>query len=173
MTEGGITITKAWAMPNSKTFRIPPIKQFVERWISGADTIIDPFANDCKYGTLTNDLNPDFNTDYHMDALDFLQSLPSKCADVVLYDPPYSLRQVTECYKGVGREVTMETTQSSWRARHLDEISRITKSGGVALCFGWNSAGVGKTRGFDQIEILLVAHGGSKNDTICSAEIKR
>ena len=67
----------------------------------------------------------------------------------------------------------METTQSSWRARHLDEISRITKSGGVALCFGWNSAGVGKTRGFDQIEILLVAHGGSKNDTICSAEIKR
>lgn len=159
-------------MPNSKTFRIPPIKNFVEGYIAGASVIVDPFANECKYGTITNDLNPDFDTDHHMDALEFLKMLPDESADVVLYDPPYSLRQVSECYKGVGREVTMETTQSSWRARHLDEIMRITKPGGIVLCFGWNSAGVGKKRGFEQIEILLVAHGGSKNDTICSAEIK-
>lgn len=163
---------KRWAMPNSLTFSIPPIKEFVERHIEGGTVIVDPFANNSKYGTITNDLNPDFDTDYHMDALDFLKMLPDDSADIVLYDPPYSLRQVSECYKGVGREVTMETTQASWRARHLDEIARITKKGGKALCFGWNSAGVGKKRGFVQTEILLVAHGGSKNDTICSAEIK-
>ena len=34
---------------------------------------------------------------------------------LLFYDPPYSLRQVAECYKSVGIEVTMETTQSSWR----------------------------------------------------------
>lgn len=167
-----LKMSKTWAMPNSKTFRIKPIKEFVERHIEGAKVIIDPFANDCKYGTITNDLNPEFDTDYHMDALDFLKTIPTASADVVLYDPPYSLRQVSECYKGVGREVTMETTQSSWRSRHLDEIQRILKVGGVALCFGWNSSGVGKKRGFKQVEILLVAHGGSKNDTICSAEVK-
>ncbi len=167
-----VHMTKTWAMPNSKTFRIPPIKEFVEKYLQGAKVIVDPFANDCKLGTITNDLNPEFDTDYHMDALEFLKTIPSESADVVLYDPPYSLRQVSECYKGVGREVTMETTQSSWRARHLDEIQRITKQGGIALCFGWNSSGVGKKRGFKQVEILLVAHGGSKNDTICSAEIK-
>lgn len=166
-------ITKAWAMPNSLTFSIPPIKAFVEKYMVGAEVIVDPFANSCKYGTITNDMNPVFDTDYHLDALDFLKLQPSESADIVLYDPPYSLRQVSECYKGVGKEVTMETTQASWRARHLDEIARITKQGGVVLCFGWNSAGVGKKRGFAQIEILLVAHGGSKNDTICSAEIKR
>lgn len=172
MNKNEIKISKVWAMPNSKTFRVPPIKEFVEKYLEGAETIVDPFANDCKYGTITNDLNPEFDTDFHMDALDFLRTIPDNSADVVLYDPPYSLRQVSECYKNVGREVTMETTQASWRARHLDEIKRITKVGGKVLCFGWNSSGVGIKRGFRQIEILLVAHGGSKYDTICSAEIK-
>ena len=166
-------MSRCWAMPNSRTFQIKPIKEFVQRNISGAQIVIDPFANDCKIGTITNDLNPEFNTDYHLDALDFLQLLPSCSADAVLYDPPYSLRQVSECYKGVGITVTQETTRSSWRAKHLDEIARILKPGGICLCFGWNSNGVGKKRGFEMIEICIVAHGGSKNDTICTAEIKR
>lgn len=159
-------------MPNSKTFKIKPIKEFVEKYIYGATVIIDPFANDCKYGTITNDLNPEYDTDYHLDALDFLKEIESESADVVLYDPPYSLRQVVECYKGFGKSVTQETTQSSWRARHLDEIKRILKPNGIALCFGWNSNGIGKTRGFEMIDVLLVPHGGSKNDTICTAERK-
>ena len=159
-------------MPNSKTFKIKPIKEFVEKYIDGASVVIDPFANDCKYGTITNDLNPEYDTDYHMDALDFLKEIETESADVVLYDPPYSLRQVVECYKGFGKTVTQEATQSSWRARHLDEIKRILKPDGVALCFGWNSNGIGKTRGFEMIDVLLVPHGGSKNDTICTAERK-
>lgn len=107
-----------------------------------------------------------------MDALDFLKQVPTEYADVVLYDPPYSVRQVAECYKGFGINVTQEKTQSSWRARHLDEIQRILKPYGICLCFGWNSGGVGKKRGFEMLEILLVAHGGSKHDTICTAERK-
>lgn len=167
-----IKFSRVWAMPNSATFTIKPIKEMVERNIAGKEVILDPFARECKYGTITNDLNPDFKTDYHLDALDFLKMFPDNYADCVIYDPPYSLRQVSECYKGVGREVTMETTQSSWRARHLDEIARILKPNGVALCFGWNSNGVGKTRGFEMQEVLIVPHGGSKNDTICTAERK-
>ena len=95
-----------------------------------------------------------------------------KDIDVVLYDPPYSLRQVVECYKSVGIEVTKETTQSSWRRKHLDEISRIVKPEGLVFSFGWNSSGAGKKRGFKQIEILLVSHGGSRNDTIVTVEKK-
>ena len=134
--------------------------------------IVDPFANGCKIGTITNELNPKFDTTYHLDALDFLKLLGDESADVVLYDPPYSLRQVKECYEGVGVTVTAEHTKASWRAKHLDEIARILKPGGVCLCFGWNSNGVGKKRGFEMIEVLLVAHGGSKNDTICTVERK-
>lgn len=165
-------LSRVWAMPNSLTFTIKPIKELVETYIVGLEVIVDPFANSCKYGTVTNDLNPEFDTDYHMDALDFLKMFDDESVDCVLYDPPYSLRQVSECYKGVGIAVTMETTQSSWRARHLDEIKRILKPDGIALCFGWNSNGVGKTRGFEMIELLIVPHGGSKNDTICTVERK-
>jgi len=107
-----------------------------------------------------------------MDALDFLKVFDSGSVDGVLYDPPYSLRQVVECYKGFGKEVTQETTQASWRSRHLDEITRILKPGGKAICFGWNSAGVGKTRGFVLQRVLLVPHGGSKHDTIVTVETK-
>ena len=96
-------IKKEWAMPNSKTFSVKPIAKFVERHTFGAKVIVDPFANSCKYGTITNDMNPEFDTDYHMDALEFLKMLPNEYADVVLYDPPYSLRQVSECYKSVGK----------------------------------------------------------------------
>lgn len=165
-------INRIWAMPNSKTFSIKPIKDLLDRYISPGQVVIDPFANDAKYGTITNDLNPRFDTTYHMDALDFLKQIEDNSADVVLYDPPYSLRQVKECYEGVGITVTAEHTKASWRAKHLDEIQRILKSGGICICYGWNSNGVGKKRGFDMIEVLLVPHGGSKNDTIVTVERK-
>lgn len=31
----------------------------------------------------------------------------------------------------------------------------------------------GKKRGFEIIEILIVPHGGSKNDTLCTVEVKQ
>lgn len=54
-----------------------------------------------------------------------------------------------------------------------DEMARIIKPGGKVICFGWNSMGLGKNRGFEMKRILLVAHGGSKNDTIVTVEIKK
>lgn len=135
--------------------------------------IIDPFANNSKIATVTNDLNPDFNTDFHLDAFDYLKMFDNNSIDVVLYDPPYSTRQVSESYKNVGKEVTALDTSANWRKKHLDEIQRILKPNGIAICFGWNTNGVGKTRGFEMVEVLIVAHGGSHNDTLCNVEIKK
>jgi len=47
------------------------------------------------------------------------------------------------------------------------------EQGGYAISFGWNTNGFGKARGFDIIEIMTVAHGGSKNDTVVTVEVKR
>lgn len=135
--------------------------------------IIDPFANNSKIATVTNDLNPDFNTDFHLDAFDFLKMFDNNSIDVVLCDPPYSTRQVSESYKNVGKEVTALDTSANWRKKHLDEIQQILKPNGIAICFGWNTNGVGKTRGFEMVEVLIVAHGGSHNDTLCTVEIKK
>jgi len=170
--ETNIRITRVWEMPNSNTFDIKCINNLIHKYIKPNFESVDPFANKNRTAKITNDLNPEFDTDYNLDAVDFLKLFDDSSKDVVLYDPPYSLRQVSECYKSVGVEVTMQTTQSSWRRKHIDQIARITKPNGIVISFGWNSNGVGKVRGFEIIEILIVAHGGSHNDTICTVERK-
>jgi hypothetical protein len=167
-----MNMSKDWAMPNGNTFSIKPIEKFVAKYNVEGLKSIDPFANTNRIATITNDLDPDMKADYCMDALDFLKQFDSGSIDLVLFDPPYSPRQVSECYKKLGKTVNMQTTQSSFWSNMKIEIARITKTGGIVLCFGWNSQGIGKTRGFEMEEILLVAHGGAHNDTICTAERK-
>lgn len=165
-------ITRSWAMPNKNTFEIAPIKDLLERYITPFDEVVDPFANNCEWGTITNDLDPQYKTDYHMDATDFLKMLPDQCANVVLYDPPFSSRQVMECYKKFGMSVNMETTQASYWSKQKEQIARIIKPNGIVITCGWNSGGIGKKYGFEIVEILLVAHGGWHNDTIVTVERK-
>ena len=89
-----------------------------------------------------------------------------------LFDPPYSPRQVKECYEGIGNSLTSEDTKMSFWSDCKNLIADIVMIGGYVICCGWNSMGLGKNRGFKMIEILLVPHGGSKNDTIVTVEIK-
>ena len=158
-------------MPNKNTFDIKPIKELIQSELTDG-TWIDPFANQNKLATITNDLNPAYDTNYHMDALDFLKTFQNESVDGVLYDPPYSPRQVTECYQGVGMNVTSETTRASFWGNQKKEISRIVKPGGKVITFGWNSGGIGRKYGFEITRILLVPHGGWHNDTICTVEVK-
>ena len=166
-----ITIERIWAMPNKNTFEIKPIHDLIVDEIT--DGIwIDPFANRNKLASITNDLSTEFDTDYHLDALDFLKMFDTDSVDGVLYDPPYSPRQVSECYNNVGYNVTWDTTKASFWGNHKREISRIVKIGGKVITFGWNSGGIGYKYGFEIQKVLLVPHGGWHNDTICTVEIK-
>lgn len=133
---------------------------------------VDPFARQNKYKCITNDLDPAMSTDYSLEALDFLRLFQSESVDGVFFDPPYSPRQISESYKGVGKKVLMTDTQSSFYTRRKKEVARIVKPGGLCLSFGWNSNGIGKKNNFKIIEILILAHGGAHNDTICTVEKK-
>lgn len=167
--EGSLNITRKWAMPNSNTFQIEPIRYLIDKYLSGIS--IDPFANSSTLANKTNDLNPEYNTDFHVDALDFLKIFGTESIDFVFYDPPYSRRQVSECYKNVGIEVTQETTRADWNTKHKSEIKRILKPSGIVICFGWNSNGMG-SGDMELIEMLIVAHGGQHNDTLVTVERK-
>lgn len=165
-----MSISRAWAMPSPATFTIKPISEFVSRWISGVS--VDPFSGDNSPATIKNDLNPDKPATSHVDALEFLRAISADSADTVIMDPPYSPRQITECYKGMGLKATQfDTNRTHWKPER-DELNRILRRGGIALSFGWNSSGMGKKRGYVIEEILLVCHGGGHNDTICVAERK-
>ena len=163
---------RVWAMPNKNTFSIKPIREFINRYHSDNVLSIDPFANTNRIALVTNDLDPDMNTDYCMDALDFLKTFEDNSVGIVYYDPPFSPRQLSECYKKLGKSVNMQTTQSSFWGNLKKEISRIVQPNGWVLSFGWNSGGIGKTNGFKIEEVLLVPHGGAHNDTICISEQK-
>jgi hypothetical protein len=165
-----IIFNRIWEMPNSNTFDIRCINSLIQKYIKPEYVSIDPFANKNRIAKITNDLDPEMKADYCMDALEFLKTFDDASVDFVLYDPPYSPRQVSECYKKLGKTVNMQTTQSSFWGNLKKEIARIMKPNGIVISFGWNSNGIGKTKGLQIIEILTVAHGGQHNDTICTVE---
>lgn len=166
--------TRTWAMPNKHTFRINPINDLIERYINAGEWI-DPFARNSPFNprcVFTNDLDISAPTTHHLEALDFLNGLVGRLFDGCLFDPPYSPRQISECYKSVGREVHMKDTQSSFYGDRKKAVARLIRDGGVVISCGWNSGGIGKTLGFEIEEILMVPHGGAHNDTIVTVERK-
>lgn len=167
-------MSKKWAMPNKETFKIKPINEIITRYIeeTQAKRIADPFVRNSPFKHLcySNDIDPNIIANRNMDGLDFLKSIKSRSADLILFDPPYSPRQVSECYRKLDKTVNMQTTQSIFWTNFKKEIARTLKNGGCVISCGWNSGGIGKGLGFVQTEILLVAHGGWHNDTIVVVE---
>ena len=158
-----LAINRVWAMPSSETFTIRPIKELIERYIDDG-TWVDPFCRNSIFKNrceLTNDINPKFAGTHNMDALDFLKSLPASSVDGVLFDPPFSPRQVKEAYQGFG---PCDTTRRFYSQRKR-EAARVLKQGGIAIVCGWNSLGLGWKHGMELEEILMVNHG-DQNDTI-------
>lgn len=166
-------IERIWAMPNKWTFTIKPIKQLLLEEVDSG-MWCDPFCGENSPAQVTNDLNPERKATHNMDALEFLKTMETDSFDGVLYDPPYSPRQATECYQGYGMELLkIKPTMANYWSACKDEIARILKKDGKVICFGWNSMGIGKTRGFEMTRVLMVPHGGARNDTICTVEIRK
>ena len=163
-------IERVWAMPNRWTFTIKPIAALLEEEMPDVPGLhwYDPFCG--KYSPVfhycKNDIDPERDAFYHLDGLEFLKQYRDNCADGVLYDPPYSITQARKYGK-------KEFGNKKYWAQCRDEIARIVRPSGKVISFGWNSNGIGKGRGFEIKRILLVAHGGGRNDTIVTVEIKR
>ena len=158
-------INRIWAMPNKWTFTIKPIRELLASEV-GEGNWLDPFAGNNSPATVTNDLDVMTNATFHWEALDFLNHYENESVDGVIYDPPYSITQAR--MYGNKKFASMK-----YWADVKNELARVLKPGGKAICFGWSSMGLGKNRGFEMTRILLVPHGGSKNDTICTVEVKR
>lgn len=166
-------LRRAWAMPNRETFKIPAINALARAAMESVGGLwIDPFAGGSRLAHVTNDLNPEFDTDSHLPAHEFLATFPDESVSGVLLDPPYSPRQIKECYDGVGLALHPSDTQGTFYKRVKDAAARVVRPGGKIVTCGWNSGGVGKNREFELQVVLLVAHGGNHNDTIVTVERK-
>lgn len=164
-------IERIYANPSKHTFTITPIKNLIRKYVKDGKGWVDPFAGENSPAGITNDLNPNKPTKYHLPAVDFCKQLKGRFIGI-LFDPPYSPRQIKECYEGIGLEVHQEDTQSSFYGNVKNSIcDKILPNGFVISC-GWNSNGFGKNRGFKIVEILIVPHGSNRNDTIVTVEKK-
>ena len=169
--EIAIEFTRVWAMPSPWTFTIHPVKVLLAKYVKDGKGWIDPFAGDNSPAEFTNDHNPDRKAKYHMEARDFVAGLDGRY-NGILFDPPYSFTQVKQHYTVLGKKPTKEFTDMRFYERVRSVVCDKIKPGGYAINFGWNTNGFGKARGFRIVEIMAIAHGGSKNDTLCTVEIK-
>jgi len=161
-----MNIERIWEMPNRYTFKMRAVDRLLRQEMSG--TWIDPFSGLFSPAQIRNDADEALPADSHVDGLEFLRTLPAKNFDGVLFDPPYSCEQALRKYKP--RQNGTAGRAEYW-AKCKDEIARIVRPGGKAICFGWDSTGIGKKRGFRLERILLLCHGACHNDTIITVEL--
>jgi hypothetical protein len=133
--------------------------------------IIDPFARAYRQPgcfTLTNDLNPAFQTDYCMEANDFCEMLAAGLGphvaefDLIYFDPPYTLRKLKDLYDGIGKDLEIWQTHNMW-GRARGALARCIRIGGYAISFGYNTRGFGRRLGFD-IEEIMILHSAGRPD---------
>lgn len=170
-----LRISKAWAQPSAWTFTIKPIKELLSRYVPpDGKGWIDPYAGDNSPAEFTNDMNRERKAKWHLDSLEFCEEICQNGTQFngILFDPPYSYRQVSEYYKQVGRKVRSIDTTSRFYSRVMNVVCDRIVPGGYAISFGWNTNGFGMKRGFEQVEILIVAHGGHHQDTLVTVEKK-
>lgn len=168
----GVEMSRHWSMPSANTLTILPILKLVGRYIRGSKLSLDPFARNCSVCDITNDLNENTSAMFNMFALDFLKTIVSNgiTADLVIFDPPFSPRQIKECYESIGLKMAQsDALMTNWK-KERDVINDILSPDGYVISFGWNSNGMGIKRQFKIIELMLVSHGAGHNDTIVTVE---
>jgi len=103
------------------------------------------------------DSNPDMKPHYCMDALDFVSDWDGHLFDTVILDPPYSFRKSMEMYDG--------HKMSPFNAVK-NRMLRILAPGARVITFGYQSVSMGRVRGFKQVHLVVMYHGGAIHDTL-------
>jgi hypothetical protein len=139
------------------TFESPKIRAWVEDRSDGL--VLNLFAGKTKLdiAEIRNDVDPDMDALYNLDALDFVKSWDGLPFDTIIADPPYSYRKSMEMYNG---------NLNSRFKLVADEIPKILKPDGIVISFGYHSTFLGKKRGFELKELCVFAHGGAQHCTI-------
>jgi hypothetical protein len=160
-------INRVWEMPNKWTFRMKCAQKLFAKYGVG-EGWADPFSGETSPAEYTNDIEGRGNKS-QMDGLEFLKSLSDNSMEGILFDPPYSVEQ---CLRRYTPKQKGTAGRAEYWAKCKDEIMRVLKPGSKAICFCWDSTGIGKKRGFELNEVLLICHGACHNDTIVTVETK-
>jgi hypothetical protein len=146
---------------NRYTFHIRPVREWVENNCEGR--VLNLFAGKTRLrvNEIRNDKDVEMPANYHLDALEFLNTWQGPRFNTILLDPPYAYRKSMELYKGI--------VCSPFR-RLKDAAVNCLEPGGIVITFGYHSIVMGRVRAFQLEKIGLFSHGGAIHDTIASVE---
>jgi hypothetical protein len=169
-------INRVWEMPNKYTFKMKCVQELISRYTKDGKRWVDPFCGYHSIAEWTNDIDEEKEATSHNDGVLYLKSLFHDAFDGAFFDPPYSpeqcLRLYTPTSKRSGKASWGTGGKATYHAECKDEIARIIKPNGITISFGWDTNGIGKTRGFEIIEVLDICHGACHNDTLITVERK-
>lgn len=131
--------------------------------------VVDPFARSCDWGTITNDINPKYRTDFHLESLEFLERIQKKGikARIVLMDPPFSDNQSEKYAKEVDGEVpNFYACDSSHASKVFRVASELLISGGIMVKLGYNTSKPHPS--LELVHLYVCNIGGMRNDVLIS-----
>lgn len=163
-----IDIERAWSMPHKWTFQIKPIYDFVYSAIAPCARVLVPYAGFTRFPQSHGQTIIYIDTESNLplpyvqdDVVHVMETLRDEDAsfDIVVLDPPYSSHQSVHTYHGAKRiDIS-----------YVKDLARDLRARAVITC-GYNSNGMGKTRGYTKEKMLVVAMGGEHNDYIVVLE---
>jgi len=153
------------APPTKWTFQPDCVRKYVQNQLDGR--VLNLFAGETKLRhngeIVRNDLDEERDADTHIDATQARKHFEDASFDTVILDPPYNVRKAREKYEG-------EYMGAFKRVKN--QVQHLVKPGGKTLCWGYDSTGMSKRRGFEKEAVALLNHKGDHNDTICVVERK-
>ena len=144
------------------TFEVPSIRKWVEENVEGR--VLNLFAGVTKLACdeVRVDSNPEMPADFHMDALDYVQSEVQRGDfQTFLLDPPYAYRKSMTKYQG--------HVMSNFKLLK-NAIIEVVEEGNVVITFGYHSVCMGQKYNFFQEHLLVLGHGGAQHDTLAIKE---
>ena len=144
---------------------------------------VDVYSGGNIIADIKNDFDHSYDTDYHMEAVEFLKTLDTCSCDTIICDPPtcssdskywrdkLGLPKIVDVIDG--KERVVQYTQINYWSILNREISRVMKPGGIVIYSGCTSTGVGKKLGFELKELNILCHGGWTPDTYITVETKK
>ncbi len=130
--------------------------------------IIDPFARNCKWADITNDINPKTEAQYHLDAKEFLDMILQKhganSVKCLIFDPPFSERQYQK-YQKESPKCLINIYSSPGSVKEIfSVVQKLIKPNGIIVKLGFNTS----RPIFDyQCTYLSITNfGGNRNDVL-------
>lgn len=132
--------------------------------------VIDPFARNCKWADITNDLNPNTEAKYHLDVIEFLELVlknhGERSVKCLLFDPPFSSSQYQKYAKDNPLQLSNIYSTPGKIKSIFKLVEKLIMPGGVIVKLGYNTTR--PIKGYELNYLSITCFGGNHNDVMCS-----